>query len=125
MLAAANDPAPQPPDRVPPPVRVRARNAIRPGCLATRFSHRRIIIPIPDLRQVGKYAVSSSTLRDDGGLFGACVAIRSGRGSMTHQRVIRFAPRFDSHDEALVFAREQACAWIGEQDAPRPSLAKE
>jgi len=44
---------------------------------------------------------------------------------MTHQRVIRFAPRFDSHDQALVFAREQACAWISEHDAHKPTLATE
>jgi len=44
---------------------------------------------------------------------------------MTQQRVIRFAPRFDSRDDALLFAREQADAWICEQDARQPALAVE
>ncbi len=39
---------------------------------------------------------------------------------MTHQRVMRFAPLFESHDLALSFARAQACAWI-DQQAVRPS----
>ena len=31
---------------------------------------------------------------------------------MTHDRVLRFVPVFDSHDEAAHFAVEQAMAWI-------------
>lgn len=33
---------------------------------------------------------------------------------MTHDRVIRFAPVFDTHEEAARFATGQALAWIGE-----------
>jgi hypothetical protein len=58
-------------------------------------------------------------VRDDAGFYGACVAIRSGRGSMTHHRVIRFTPRFDSHDQALGFAHAQAHAWMSEHGLPR------
>ena len=32
---------------------------------------------------------------------------------MTHDRVLRFVPLFDSHDQAARFATEQALAWIG------------
>ena len=42
----------------------------------------------------------------------AAVSIRTGRGSMTPDRVFRFAPLFDSHDEAASFAIGQALAWI-------------
>jgi len=31
---------------------------------------------------------------------------------MTHDRVLRFVPVFDSHDEAARFAVDQALAWI-------------
>ena len=49
----------------------------------------------------------------DGGRFAAAVSIRSGAGSMTHDRVMRFMPVFDTHDQATRFATEQAMAWIG------------
>jgi hypothetical protein len=49
----------------------------------------------------------------DGGRFAAAVSIRSGAGSMTHDRVMRFVPIFDTHDQATRFAAEQALAWIG------------
>lgn len=48
-----------------------------------------------------------------GGRYAASVSIRSGTGSMTHDRVMRFVPAFDSHDQATRFATEQALAWIG------------
>ncbi len=37
---------------------------------------------------------------------------------MTHDRVMRFMPVFDSHDQASRFAVEQALVWIG---APAPA----
>lgn len=43
----------------------------------------------------------------------ASVSIRSGRGSMTHDRVMRFVPVFASHDQAARFATAQALSWIG------------
>jgi hypothetical protein len=64
--------------------------------------------------QVGKYLVSPLTASSDCGRVSARVSIRSGRGSMTHDRVIRFAPVFDTHEEAARFATGQALAWIGE-----------
>ncbi len=50
-----------------------------------------------------------------GARFDAAVAIRSGRGSMTHDRVVRFVPQFGSREEATRFAVDQARAWIGER----------
>lgn len=40
------------------------------------------------------------------------MSIRSGSGSMTHDRVMRFVPVFDSHDQATRFATAQALSWI-------------
>lgn len=36
---------------------------------------------------------------------------------MTHDRVMRFVPVFDSHAQAARFATEQALAWIGKPEA--------
>jgi hypothetical protein len=49
----------------------------------------------------------------EGGRYTAGVSIRSGAGSMTHDRVMRFVPLFDTHDQATRFAAEQALAWLG------------
>jgi hypothetical protein len=69
--------------------------------------------------QVGKHLVSPLTRRSECGQHvAAAVSIRSGRGSMTHDRVLRFVPVFESHVEAARFAVEQALAWI-DASAPR------
>jgi hypothetical protein len=49
----------------------------------------------------------------EGGRYTAGVSIRSGTGSMTHDRVMRFVPVFDTHDQATRFAAAQALAWLG------------
>jgi len=51
------------------------------------------------------------------------VSIRSGHGSMTHDRVLRFSPVFNSHDEAVRFATDQALAWIGDPLPSSPSFS--
>ena len=33
---------------------------------------------------------------------------------MTHDRVLRFIPLFDTHDQATRFATDQALAWLGQ-----------
>lgn len=72
--------------------------------------------------RVGKYLVSPSTLPRDSGRHAAAVSIRSGAGSMTHDRVIRFAPDFDTPAQATRFATEQALAWIDRHvGRPAPS----
>lgn len=53
------------------------------------------------------------TRREDGGRYTASVSIRSGRGSMTHDRVMRFVPVFASHEQAARFATAEAMSWIG------------
>lgn len=68
--------------------------------------------------QVGKYLVSPLTHPTDGGRYAAAVSIRSGRGSATHDRVLRFSPCFDGADQAARFATRQALAWIGRAAAP-------
>lgn len=62
--------------------------------------------------QIGKYLVSPLTRLDDRGHHVASVSIRSGHGSMTHDRVLRFVPLFDSADEAARFATAQGLAFI-------------
>jgi hypothetical protein len=54
------------------------------------------------------------------GRYTAAVSIRSGRGSHTHDRVLRFVPVFDSPGDAARYATAQAMAWIG--TAPLPQL---
>ena len=75
--------------------------------------------------RVGKYLVSPSTRPRDGGRHTAAVSIRSGAGSMTHDRVIRFAPDFDTPDQATRFATEQALAWIDRHAGPVPHQPQE
>jgi hypothetical protein len=49
------------------------------------------------------------------------VSIRSGRGSATHDRVLRFVPMFDTAAEAARYAAMQGLAWIVARAAlPRP-----
>lgn len=62
--------------------------------------------------QIGKYLVSPLTRAVGAGRYSAAVSIRSGRGGMTHDRVLRFVPQFDSTDAAARFATAQALAWI-------------
>jgi hypothetical protein len=61
---------------------------------------------------VGKYLVSPLTHLTDGGHYAASVSIRSGRGSATHDRVFRFASRFETRECARRYAVEQGIRWI-------------
>jgi hypothetical protein len=56
----------------------------------------------------------------DCGRYAASVSIRSGRGSATHDRVLRFHPVFESRCAAERYATAQGLAWIG---APAARLA--
>ena len=67
--------------------------------------------------QVGKYLVSPLTRSTHCGRYAASVSIRSGRGSATSDRVLRFHPVFDSRDAAERYATAQGLAWIGVPDA--------
>jgi hypothetical protein len=74
--------------------------------------------PIHAPLQIGKYLVSPLTRATDSGRFAASVSIRSGTGSMTHDRVMRFVPVFDTSDQATRFATAQALAWIDQRHCP-------
>ncbi len=65
------------------------------------------------------------TRSDDRGLFAASVSIRSGRGSATHDRVLRFAPLFHSRDAAARYATAQGLAWTSGSDAPVPHVTNQ
>jgi hypothetical protein len=54
--------------------------------------------------------------------YAASVSIRSGRGSATHDRVMRFVPEFDSGEAALQYASDQGLDWIS-RAAASPALA--
>ena len=72
---------------------------------------------------VGKYLVSPLVKELEEGGFAASVSIRSGRGSATHDRVMRFSALFDNAAAALHYATEHALAWISERSAPACSCA--
>jgi hypothetical protein len=59
---------------------------------------------------VGRFVVSPLVTATDTGRYAASVVIRSGKGRGTHHRVLRFAPRFDSHDSARRYAVDHGVA---------------
>jgi hypothetical protein len=61
---------------------------------------------------IGKYLVSPLIRLTDGGTFAPSVSIRSGRGQGTHDRVLRFDARFDTHEGAQRYAVEQGLTWL-------------
>ena len=61
---------------------------------------------------VGKYLVSPLVTRTESGRYAASVSIRSGQGSATHHRVLRFVPRFDTRDVAQRYAVDHGLAWL-------------
>jgi hypothetical protein len=65
--------------------------------------------------EVGKYRVSPLARQLDGGGYAASVSIRSGRGSETHDRVLRFSALFDTAATAISYATEHALGWIRER----------
>jgi len=62
--------------------------------------------------QIGKYLVSPLIKRLADGRFAPSVSIRSGRGSATHDRVMRFTPVFGSNNAAANYATAQGISWI-------------
>ena len=68
--------------------------------------------------EVGKYIVSPTARAQGEGRFAASVSIRSGHGSGTHDRVLRFSRIFDSAAAAVHYATEHALAWIRESASP-------
>jgi hypothetical protein len=66
---------------------------------------------------LGKFLISPLVRVTDDGAFAASVSIRSGRGSGTHDRVVRLTGRFPSHESARCHALAQGYDFI------RPRLA--
>ena len=62
--------------------------------------------------QVGKYQVSPLTRSLPNGCFSAGVSIRSGRGTNTTDRVMRFTPSFRSAAAADRYATQEGLRWI-------------
>ena len=62
--------------------------------------------------EVGKYLVSPMIKPQADGSFAASVSIRSGRGMASHDRVMRFTPRFISHRAAIRYATAEGLAWV-------------
>lgn len=73
---------------------------------------------ISDTIAVGKYLVSPLARQQSEGRFAASVSIRSGQGSTTHDRVLRFHDLFDTAGAAVHYATEHALGWIHERSAP-------
>ncbi len=69
----------------------------------------------PHRMAVGKYLVSPLAKAQGEGRYAASVSIRSGKGSATHDRVMRFTGLFDSAASALQYATEHALGWINER----------
>ena len=72
----------------------------------------------PNHIAVGKYLISPLAKPQGEGLFAASVSIRSGKGSATHDRVMRFTGLFESAGAAVHYATQQALGWIAERTAP-------
>lgn len=68
--------------------------------------------------EVGKYLVSPLAKQQGEGRYAASVSIRSGSGSGTHDRVLRFTGLFDSAAAAVHYATEHALGWIHERSSP-------
>jgi len=60
--------------------------------------------------EVGKFVVSPLVTATDSGRYAASAVIRSGSGRATHHRVLRFVPRFTSHESARRYAVEHGIA---------------
>ena len=110
--------------------RLAGRNRIDVGLLAScllslikpeRYPVKTFMIMNDTQIEVGKYLVSPVTRQQGEGRYAASVSIRSGRGSATHDRVLRFTRIFDSAAAAVHYATEHAMGWI--QDSASPVCA--
>ena len=72
----------------------------------------------PPCMAVGKYLVSPLAKPQGEGRYLASVSIRSGQGSATHDRVMRFSGLFDTAALALQYATDHALGWIKERSVP-------
>ncbi len=75
--------------------------------------------------QVGKYLVTPLIRRLDDGRYAPSVSIRTGRGSATHDRVLRLSPLFDTPQAAMRHATNQGLAWVGTPSASPTQSSQE
>lgn len=61
---------------------------------------------------MGKYLVSPLARQTAEGRYAPSVSIRSGRGSGTHDRVLRFSCQFATAPEALSYASARGRGWV-------------
>lgn len=64
---------------------------------------------------VGKYLVSPLIRTTDTGHYQAGVSIRNGKGSGTHDRVLRFVPEFITRESAARYAIAEGHRWLQQQ----------
>lgn len=64
----------------------------------------------------GRYRISPLSRRQSDGAWFASVSIRSGRGSASTDRVLRFSQPFPSGESACDYARTQGLIWIRSTD---------
>ena len=69
-------------------------------------------------RQVGKYLVSALVKALANGWFASSVSIRSGSGSATTDRILRFKQVFRCAKEAAAYAHDEALQWISVSHRP-------
>lgn len=62
--------------------------------------------------EAGRYLVSPIISPHIDGGFSASVSIRSGRGTGTTDRIMRFTPRFSSHRAASRYATAEGLSWV-------------
>ncbi len=63
---------------------------------------------------MGKYLVSPLARQTAEGCYAPSVSIRSGRGSGTHDRVLRFPRHFATAPEALSYAAARGAGWVAD-----------
>ena len=71
--------------------------------------------------EIGRYLVSPLSHSRSDGRHEAAVSIRSGHGSATHDRVMRFSPLFNTARAALRYATDQGLAWVAGRSVAVPS----
>ena len=67
---------------------------------------------------VGRFLLSPLTRQTDSGRYAASLSIRSGQGSGTHDRVLRFIPLFDSPQAAAHYALDQGRRYLRQSAMP-------
>jgi hypothetical protein len=90
------------------------------SCICWPLCHRSQYFLISHLRTptiaIGKYRVSAMPRRLEDGRYGAGVSIRSGQGSASTDRVLRFIGQFDTEAAANRHAHEQGALWVAQRN---------